>query len=257
MVSIILSAATAIQSIVGFGLALFAVPLLILAGVPLLPAVFLVLSVSFVSACLGVRRLRADFSLKASGVASVYRAIGVLPGYWLAVYFSKTSPANLKAAIGFAIGLGVVAQVRKMRKREGDENTPPDGTEPSKRAAPVAFLGSGVLMGWLGMGGPPLIFWLLTGRQNPKKSRVFLYGVYLLTIPFQLALMALHVPETATVAMPFLLAAIPCCLLVTAVALRVGDKLDVDRLQWFSLVLLTLLALKAFLDWFHHAVSTA
>lgn len=248
--AIVLSLATAIQSIVGFGLALFAVPLLILAGLPLLPSVFVVLTISFVSALLGLRRLSEDFDLKRSAIASIYRVLGVVPGYGTAIYTAKASPATLKAAIGFAVGLGVIAQARKLTGRT--EVDPDLAPEPSKAAAPWAFLGSGYLMGWLGMGGPPLIFWLLSGREDPKKSRSFLYGVYAFTIPFQLALMAYHTTSTATLALPILALAIPTCIVVSMLALRVGDKLDVDRLQWLSLGLLTLLALKALIDWVNH-----
>ena len=256
LVLIILSVATAIQSVVGFGLALFAVPLLILANIPLLQAVFLVLTISLVTALLGVARLRSSFDLRLSGTASAYRALGMIPGFGLAVLLSRSSPANIKAAMGFAIGLGVIAQAKKLKHpRPSTTNEPP--LEPSRRAAPWAFLSSGVLMGWLGMGGPPLVFWLLTGRQDPKRTRSFLYGVYLLTIPFQLALMSWHSPELAYACLPYLAAAIPCCLAVSAFCLVIGDKLDVDRLQWLSLGLLTLLALKAFLDWGHHVLTLA
>ena len=257
LVLIILSIATAIQCVVGFGLALFAVPLLILANIPLLQAVFLVLSISFVTALLAVSRLRSSFDLRLSALASLYRAIGMIPGFGLAVLLSQSSPANVKPAMGFAIGLGVVAQAKKLSLRQHPSEQLDKPLQPSKKAAPWAFLCSGVLMGWLGMGGPPLVFWLLTGRQDPKRSRVFLYGVYLLTIPFQLVLMGWHSPSLVYSSLPFLALAIPCCLLVSALTLKVGDKLDVDRLQWLSLGLLTLLTIKAFLDWGHHVLTVA
>jgi uncharacterized protein len=266
VISIVLSFATAIQSVVGFGIALFAVPLLLLFGIDLIPAIFMVLTVSFFSGALGVRRLRTNLNFRAAAGASLLRAVGVVPGYWAALATSKSSPANMKLAIGFSIGLGVLAQSRKLlvrhrqkaaakpREEDLDEGqASSDNYEPSRKAAPWAFLSSGFLMGWLGMGGPPLIFWLLSGRQNPKKSRSFLYSVYVLTIPFQLLLMTIHNPETFLSTAPVLLVAIPICLLVTTAALKVGDKLDVDRLQWLSLALLTLLTLKAFFDWYREA----
>ena len=255
LILIILSIATTIQCVVGFGLALFAVPLLILANIPLLQAVFLVLCVSFVTALLGVSRLRANFDLRLSGLASIYRAIGMIPGFGLAVLLSQSSPAHVKASIGFAIGLGVLAQAKKLSVYSQPSQRSAEPVEPSRRAAPWAFLSSGLLMGWLGMGGPPLVFWLLTGRQDPKKSRVFLYGVYLLTIPFQIVLMSWHSPSLLATSLPYLAVSVPCCLLVSAVTLRLGDKLDVNRLQWLSLGLLTLLAMKAFLDWGHHVLT--
>ena len=119
------------------------------------------------------------------------RVVGILPGYLAALYTANSSPANLKAAMGFAIGLGVIAQSRKMF---GNAPDMPQGQEPNMKMAPYAFLSSGFLAGWLGMGGPPVIFWLLSGRQDAKKTRAFLFSIYVLTIPFQLALMAYHCP---------------------------------------------------------------
>ena len=245
--SIILSVASAIQSVVGFGLALFSVPLLVLIGVPLLPAIFLVMSVSCVSALLGVGRLRGDLQPKLAIQATMARVVGILPGYLAALYTANSSPANLKAAMGFAIGLGVIAQSRKMF---GNAPDMPQVQEPNMKMAPYAFLSSGFLAGWLGMGGPPVIFWLLSGRQDAKKTRAFLFSIYVLTIPFQLALMAYHCPQTMWRALPILLFALPASLASTSYFLRLGDRLEVAKLQKLSLGLLTLLSAKAFLDWF-------
>jgi uncharacterized membrane protein YfcA len=245
--SIILAAATAIQSVVGFGLALFSVPLLVLVGLPLLPSVFLVLSVSWLSSILGVKRLKGDLQPRLTLQASLYRMVGVIPGYAAALYTVNSSPANLKAAMGFVIGLGVLAQSRKLF---GSKSTVAAGTEPNRKLAPYAFASSGFLTGWLGMGGPPLVFWLLTGKQDPKKTRAFLYSIYVLTIPFQLAVMAYHSPETVTMALPIMVLALPASLVVTSYFLKLGDRLDVENLQKLSLGLLTVLSGKAFLDWY-------
>lgn len=244
--SIILSAASAIQSVVGFGLALFAVPLLVWIGVPLLPSVFLVLSISCFTSLMGVHRLKNDLQPKLTAMASLSRMLGVLPGYLAALYTVNSSPASLKAAMGFVVGLGVVAQSRKLF---GSSDLPL-GQEPNRRLAPFAFLSSGFLTGWLGMGGPPLVFWVLTGKQDARKTRAFLYGIYVLTIPFQLALMACHSPDTVATAMPLLLVALPASLAVTSYFLKLGDRLEVEKLQKMSLVLLTLLSGKALLDWY-------
>lgn len=253
--SIILALATSIQSLVGFGFALFAVPLLLLAGLPLVPAVFLVLSTSLVNALIGLRRLRSEIQWRKSVKASIVRALGIIPGYILAVYTAEGSPLKLKAGIGLAIGLGVLAQARKLFLKRGVRGTsadsePEDFFEPSEKAAPWAFFSSGFLMGWLGMGGPPLVFWLLSGRQCARRSRSFLYSLYVLTIPFQLAVMGFHDPHILVLTVPVLLVAVPICILVSIVALRFGDNLDVNKLQWLSLGLLSLLTLKAWVDWF-------
>lgn len=198
---------------------------------------------------MGATGLKGEFDLKMSLRAAALRMVGVVPGYALALHTLKTSPDALKAVMGVAIGLGVIAQLKKTSVSGSQYSGSAAGKEPSAKLAPYAFLSSGVLMGWIGMGGPPLIFWLLTGRQDPKRSRGFLYGLYVLTIPFQLVLMAYHDPSTVSLALPILAVATPVCLVVTSMALKVGDRLGVQRLQSLSLLLLSVLALKALGDW--------
>lgn len=240
----ILAFAAAVQSVVGFGLGLLAVPLLLYQGIPLTQAVFLVLSVSLLNAAIGSLRLRRELPWRTSGVASFYRVLGILPGLALAHATNQISSTSLKAAIGLTIGLGVLAQALKMRR--GASSTQ---KTPSKALAPWAFLLSGLLMGWLGMGGPPLVFWLLTGRMTAKETRGFLFGVYLLTIPFQLALMAWSQPALTASLVPVLLVSLPLGILVSKLALSLGDRLSVHRLQWASLSLLTFLAVRSVTDW--------
>lgn len=249
-ISIILSIATAIQSVVGFGLAMTAVPLLMLVGVDLVSAVFLVLSISLCSSLFALVTLKHEVPFKKSAAAAVIRMLGVVPGYALAVATSATSPTTVKAAIGFTIGLGVLAQALKRQRLEKSADTEALHRPPSGRLAPPAFLTSGVLLGWLGMGGPPLVFWLLTGRQHPKVFRSFLYGVYSLTIPFQLVVMAVHRPQTPIWCLPYLAVSIPLCLAVTWGALKIGNRLNVDLLHRLSLTLLGFLSFKALLEWY-------
>ncbi len=242
--ALILAFAAAVQSVVGFGLGLLAVPLLLYQGVSLTHSVFLVLAVSLLNAAIGSLRLRRELPWRTSGVASLYRVFGILPGLALAHATNALSPTSLKAAIGLTIGLGVLAQALKLRRHSSKESK-----APSKTLAPWAFLLSGLLMGWLGMGGPPLVFWLLTGRMTPKETRGFLFGVYLLTIPFQLALMTWSEPAMVVSLVPVLLISLPLGILVSKIALSLGDRLSVHRLQWASLSLLTFLAVRSVTDW--------
>jgi hypothetical protein len=103
--------------------------------------------------------------------------------------------------------------------------------------------------GWLGMGGPPLVFWQLTGRASARETRGFLFGVYLMTLPFQLSVMLLEDPLAMARLFPVLALSLPLSWVVSEKALRLGDRLSVGRLQWASLGFLALLATRSVADW--------
>jgi hypothetical protein len=242
----ILLLSVALQSVLGFGLGMVSIPLMLCQGLPLSHAVFLGLAVSLLSSIAAGRKIGNDLPWRTSAVASGYRVVGLLPGLALAHATAHFSPAFLKAAIGLVIGLGVLAQGVKMLGR----GTPlPEGTPPSAKLAPWAFLCSGVLTGWLGMGGPPLVFWQLTGRASARETRGFLFGVYLMTLPFQLAMMLCADPPGMASLFPILALSLPLCWWLTGASLAVGDRLSVTRLQWASLGFLAFLAVRSVADW--------
>lgn len=242
----ILMFSVALQSVLGFGLGMVSIPLLLCQGLPLSHAVFLGLSVSLFSSLVAWRRMGDDLPWRESVTASAYRLLGIIPGLGLAAATAGLSAAALKGLIGAAVGLGVLAQAGKML---GGGRTVAPGTPPSARLAPAAFLCSGLLTGWLGMGGPPLIFWQLSGRADSRHTRGFLFGVYVLTLPVQLALMLWADPEGIASLFPLLLLNAPLTWWVGEKALAVGDRLSVGRLQWASLVFLALLSLRSLVDW--------
>lgn len=242
----ILLLSVALQAVVGFGLGMVSIPLLLWQGLPLSHCVFLGLSVSLFSSLVAWRKMGDELPWRSSAKASGFRLIGLFPGLALAAATASLSSTTLKGLIGIVIGLGVVAQASKMLK--GDSSLPL-GTPPSRRWAPWAFISSGILSGWLGMGGPPLVFWQLTGRTSAKDSRGFLFGVYLFTLPCQLAYMVWLDPDGISTLFPLLAASAPLTWLVCERSLIWGDRLSVNRLQWLSLSFLSLLCLRSVADW--------
>ena len=242
----ILALSVALQSLVGFGLGMIAIPLLLMRGYSLEQSIFLGLSVSLFSSLVAARGMGSRLPWRLSAVASAYRMVGVIAGLALARLTSELPSSTLKGMMGLVIGAGVLGQLAKTLLCKRDV---PEGTPPSAKLAPFAFLSSGVLTGWLGMGGPPLVFWQLSGRPDPTQSRGFLFGVYLMTIPFQLALMAAVAPSEVSPLVPLLLASAPLTWAVSTVSLRWGDRLSGKALSWASLGFLSLLAIRSVADW--------
>lgn len=242
----ILLLSVALQSLVGFGLGMVSIPLLLCQGLSLSHAVFLGLSVSLFSSLVAWRRMGDDLPWRSSAIASGYRVVGLLPGLLLANVTASFSPAALKAVIGAVVGLGVLAQLVKLL---GKGKVVAEGTPPSARLAPFAFLASGVLTGWMGMGGPPLVLWQLTGRASARETRGFLFGVYVFTLPCQLAWMFWSDPAGISSLFPTLLLSLPLSWMVCDKTLDIGDRISSSRLQWLSLVFLAMIALRSIADW--------
>lgn len=242
----ILLLSVALQCVVGFGLGLVSIPLLLAQGMPLNHAVFLGLSVSLFSSLVAWRQLGEELPWRRSAVASGYRVLGLFPGLALAQVTAGFSAATLKGLIGLVVALGVVAQAVKLLRTNGSQLP---AAPPSTRLAPWAFLSSGVLTGWLGMGGPPLIFWQMTGNPSAREMRGFLFGVYVFTLPCQLAGMLWLDPVGIASLFPLLFLSCALTWQVCEVALRVGDRLSSRRLQWLSLGFLALIALRSLADW--------
>lgn len=242
----ILLLSVALQSLVGFGLGMVSIPLLLCQGLSLSHSVFLGLSVSLFSSLVAWRRMGDDLPWRSSAIASGYRVVGLLPGLALAHLTASFSPAALKATIGLVVGLGVVAQLSKLL---GKGKSLPEGTPPSAKLAPYAFLASGLLTGWMGMGGPPLVFWQLTGRASARETRGFLFGVYVFTLPCQLAWMLWSDPAGISSLFPTLLLSLPLSWVVCDKTLEIGDRISSSRLQWLSLGFLALIALRSVADW--------
>lgn len=242
----ILLLSVALQSLVGFGLGMVSIPLLMCHGLTLSHSVFLGLAVSLFSSLVAWRRMGDALPWRSSAVASGYRVVGLAPGLLLAQLTATFSPAALKAVIGLVVGIGVVAQTVKLL---GKGKSLPEGTPPSAKLAPYAFLASGILTGWLGMGGPPLVLWQLTGRSSARETRGFLFGVYVFTLPCQLAWMLWSDPAGIASLFPVLLLSLPLSWMVCDKTLEVGDRISSARLQWLSLGFLTLIALRSLADW--------
>lgn len=240
----ILLFAVGVQSTVGFGLGMVSIPLLYALGYTLNQSVFLSLCASLLCSLVAWRRMGSKLPWLTSLKASGYRLLGLPFGLGLTTL--PLSVPTLKACIGLLIGLGVLTQGLKLRRPilTADHSTPP-----SQRLAPWAFLTSGLLTGWLGMGGPPLIFWQLTGRTSTHEMKGFFYGVNILTIPFQLCLMALSQSRQFFDLLPLLSVVLPFSWLVSELILKITHGMKILTLQWASLILLTILAARSLGAW--------
>tara|TARA_B100000315_G_scaffold198335_1_gene189852 strand:+ start:4214 stop:4966 length:753 start_codon:yes stop_codon:yes gene_type:complete len=170
------------QSVVGFGHALFATPLLVWIGVPLPSVITLVATCSMLQAAIGVQKLHAAVPWRLSLFATVVRIAGVGLGLLLLNKLVLLNTAHIRMVIGSILCLLIAIQVLW-------------GTRTLKvlhwSLAGFAFISSGLLAGLCGMGGPPLVLWSMANSWSSQTTRAFLFAVFASSIPVQLVLLCL------------------------------------------------------------------
>lgn len=178
--AIVLLAAT-LQSAVGFGLGLVAVPLLVGTGSPLPDAVALALGAGFVQTAYGTYRLRREAQWRLNGWLAFTQCLTLPLGVALMMLLADARPARVKQAVGVML-LALLLTRSVMR------------ATPRPRLAfgwgLLAGVTSGILSGVSGMGGPPLVLYALAHDWSKDRFRAFLWSQFLLVAPVLVALLA-------------------------------------------------------------------
>ena len=93
-----------------------------------------------------------------------------------------------------------------------------------------------------------MALWVMAQPWNPRKSRAFLFAIMFLgMIPLFIQFYVMY-PDDALYAMALGLATFPTVLLGGLVGMRVGNKLERERLQKYTLVLLPVIGISALLS---------
>lgn len=212
---VILTLASMLQSVVGFGYALFATPLLVWLGLPLPGVITLVATCSLLQALAGVRNLRATVPWRLSLTATGVRLAGLIIGLLLLKRLVVLEKDQIGAIIGVIL-CGLVAVQLLWRP------------QPVKKLHPgwtgLAFTGSGVLGGLCGMGGPPLVLWAMAHDWPTQKIRGFLFATFATSIPIQIVLLTLTFGTTILWYAAIGIALLPLVYAGSAIGLPIGNR---------------------------------
>jgi len=228
---IILLSAVA-QSAVGFGYALYATALLVWLGIPLPNVIALVGTCSMLQSAIGARRLRAHVPWRLALAATGIRLASVVVGLLLLKKLAGLDPNAVRMVVGGVLCLIVVVQLL-WRPR------------PAERVHPgwagLSFATSGLMAGFLGMGGPPLVIWLMAHNWPSQKTRGFLFSVFALAIPFQLTFMSLAFGVTILRTVVIGIACLPLVYAGSRVGMPIGDRMARGTLRaWAYAILLVI-----------------
>jgi uncharacterized membrane protein YfcA len=224
------------QSAVGFGASLFATPLLIFLGLPLPNAIALVTTCALLQATMGARRLRAEVPWRLALTSTGVRLLSLFAGILVLRELVQFDADDIRMVIGFLLCLLVLVQLVWK---------PHPVPSLHWGWAGLAFLSSGFIAGICGMGGPPLVLWLMAHDWSPRKTRGFLFAVFATTIPIQIALLWWTFGASIPWMVAFGFALFPAVYLGTAIGLPIGNRMQKSRLRAIAYGILLLIGISS------------
>lgn len=239
LAGIIMFGGSLVQGAIGFALGMIAVPLLVEAGFSLAQAVALTTLSIGIQVIFGAWKLRAHIPWADVKLAASVRFLTVALGVLLLLSVETLDAGAVKRLVGFGVLLGVIARVAAGRSFRRDWPL---------AASIAAFSLSGILQGLVAMGGPPLVLWMTTRDYRAREARAFTLTLFLFNAPVQVGLLLFF---SATMSLEVILMALvlsPLIYLGTAIGLRLGDRLNKERLNLAALAVLIVIALKAILS---------
>lgn len=223
-----------IQSSSGFGFGLFALPLLLLMGIPLPESVVIIVIGSAVQKIAAISRLWKAVDWKGQ---APFMAVGLaaLPlGVYCLYRVSLLSQPFMKQIIGTLILVLLLLQWRGVIKSR------------EKIAVAWGYLAgffSGFLNGLANIGGPPLVLWILAHRWPNEKMRVTPIAFSIVFVPFQLFFMWLAFGQRMWNPLSNAILLTPTVLAGTWLGLKLGGKISEAHLRIYMRLLLLFIAL--------------
>lgn len=231
----VLTLGTFIQSASGFAAGLLIISLLVWLGYPIPEAQIALWIATIPQNAWGVWSLRDAIDLRQLVWPAVGRLsllpVGVAVLWWMD---DRLSPERIKQVIG---GVMLVITLAIILCR----------FQPRSRLHPawawLAFPASGFLQGLVGMGGPAMVLWVQAHDWDTRKSRGFLFSLYLIGLFPSMAMIFWTFGQRVGPSAVMALALIPVLLWVTVQGLKVGTWLGRERLRRLTLALLLFVAI--------------
>ena len=170
LIGIILFICSTIQGAVGFAFNIFAIPLLIWSGLSLPQAITVTSIPIFMQSLTSTYKLREYIKWKEVAMGSLLRYIGLPLGIYILTLLNSFDKNNIKQVVGIVILL--IVAIQTLFKVEPKEKVGIFWTI-------LSFLSSGIFLGMISMGGPPVILWVMAHRWSALEIRAFLSALFL------------------------------------------------------------------------------
>jgi len=225
---------SALQSAVGFAFGLFSVPLLMLSGLSVQKAVFLVALASALQSSMIVIKLRHAFRWREVWLMSLATVLTLPLGIWLLRLLAGHEKRVIRLWIGGILLVVVLLQLCLL-------------VRPRERLhwgwdLLAAALG-GILSGLLSIGGPPIVLWTHAHRWSNEKIRVILPALGLPVVPFKLVMFLATFGPSILPSLGEAVIYVPAIWAGVELGHAVGSRLPAAHLRVLAYVLLIFLCL--------------
>lgn len=178
--ALILFAGGFLQGAVGFGYGMLCIPLLMVSGHALSESIVLVYDGVLIQLAVGLYRCRGSIRWGDVLPASLYRLAGLPVGIFGLTYLDASERDTARQVVGAVVLIALLLLIffrPKPRERLHHGWTV------------LAFLTSGFSAGFVGMGGPPAVLYVMAHKWSTKESLGFFFALFALLLPFNLALL--------------------------------------------------------------------
>jgi uncharacterized membrane protein YfcA len=236
LLAAILLASSVLQGAVGFASGLFGIPLLVLTGISLPEAVAISLVASVLQNCTAAWQMRHEIDYQQALRPMLIR-LATLPlgalALWLLGGENKDAAGQLVGGVILAIVL--VQWLLRVK--------------PQPRLHPawewLTFSLAGFLLGLCGMGGPPMVLWVMAHDWPMSRGRAFLYYLFVTGLPPQALFLWLFFGSGIAWAMLVGLAATPVILVGMYAGLEIGRRMPDRLLRVVATAVLVLIAVSS------------
>lgn len=230
-ITVVLSVGIFVQSAAGFAAGLLSIPSLLYLGHSIPEASTALLVATIPQNIFGVYSLRHAVNPRRLVLPGAARLAFFPLGLFVLMYIEQTYPiVRIRQFVG-----GVVLTVTLL--------TIFHRPVPRERLAAfwgwLAFPLSGFLQGLVGMGGPPMVFWVSAHNWSTQQIRGFLFSMYLISLGPAIGMLFLFFGQRVVEPAIAAFLSIPILLLATWIGLKFGDWLGRERLRRITLGLLT------------------
>ncbi len=215
--------AALIQSGIGFGFSLVAVPLLLKTDLTMPETVALTIMASMVQRLMLVRSLRDEAHIRKNAPYMLAAIMGIPLGVWCLQLISGESKECIRQGVGALILLMIVVQY--------SIRIQPRAVVSRSWGMGACFL-SGYLGGLANVGGPPLVLWILAHQWNTRRIRVTPAVISLSFVPLQCGLLWFFNGSSIILAMAIGLGLFPAMWLGHKGGLWIGNKFNVKILRF-------------------------
>lgn len=228
-----------LQGAVGFGMALFALPLMVWVGVELPVAIAVVQVTAIAQMSWGCWTYRDRIEWRPALGINACRLITLPLGVLTLVYLVSLGPGPVKVAVGVAllVAVGVRVGVR-VRPRE----------KVRWWWGALAGLASGYTGGLVAMSGPPVVLWATAHRWSTDKTRVMMWISMLPLVPIMLAMLVYEFGMPVVHGIGVGVALVPVTLAGAMGGTTLGARIPAERLRGTALAVLIVIAVVSIIE---------